>query len=168
MDLLADITIGHPTAPSYIKNYGAAGDCANIKGKMKATRYNRTIAEKNLDFEFSGATVETFGIFGYDLRSTIKTLAEMGGNGNYHSRPGGWSTQGFSDLCRQSIAVANQRGICSMLWKAHGRQSGLSAQAPLCTLSCRARRLQTWPTGPTTIGELFKGCEEITADTMCF
>ena len=67
---------------------------------------------------FTGASLETYGIFGDDLRKLIKDFAKCGGDRRFSAGPNGWSAPNFIELSRQRIAVAAQIGLYNMMAKA--------------------------------------------------
>ena len=73
---------------------------------------------------FTGASLETYGIFGDDLRKLIKDFAKCGGDRRFSAGPNGWSAPNFIELSRQRIAVAAQIGLYNMMAKAQRARNG--------------------------------------------
>jgi hypothetical protein len=118
VDLLVDITQLHPNAPSYITKFGRseAGSVANYGGNEKVRKHGDKA--KASGHAFTGASLETYGIFGDDLRKLIKDFAKCGGDRRFSAGPNGWSAPNFIELSRQRIAVAAQIGLYNMMAKA--------------------------------------------------
>ena len=124
VDLLVDITQLHPNAPSYITKFGRseAGSVANYGGNEKVRKHGDKA--RATGHAFTGASLETYGIFGDDLRKLIKDFAKCGGDRRFSAGPNGWSAPNFIELSRQRIAVAAQIGLYNMMAKAQRARNG--------------------------------------------
>jgi hypothetical protein len=114
----------HPTAATYVNNYGTSGDAAKIVAGRKVYKYGETCDE--LGYDLIPFAIETYGKFGKAALKHLKILQTMALEEGVRCEAGitPWFARSFVDGATQAIGVALQRSIVrDQLRRAHVRRS---------------------------------------------
>ena len=103
----------HPTAATYVNNYGTSGDAAKIVAGKKVYKYGETCDE--LGYDLIPFAIETYGKFGKAALKHLKILQTMALEEGVRCEAGitPWFARSFVDGATQAISVALQRSICA-------------------------------------------------------
>jgi hypothetical protein len=121
---LVDFVMVHPTAATYVNNYGTSGDAAKIVAGKKVYKYGETCEE--LGYDLIPFAIETYGKFGKAALKHLKILQTMALEEGVRCEAGitPWFARSFVDGATQAIGVALQRSIVrDQLRRAHVRRS---------------------------------------------
>ena len=117
---LVDFVMVHPTAATYVNNYGTSGDAAKIVAGKKVYKYGETCDE--LGYDLIPFAIETYGKFGKAALKHLKILQTMALEEGVRCEAGitPWFARSFVDGATQAIGVALQRSIVrDQLRRAH-------------------------------------------------
>jgi hypothetical protein len=121
---LVDFVMVHPTAATYVNNYGTSGDAAKIVAGKEVDKYGETCDE--LGYDHIPFAIETYGKFGKAAIKHLKVLQTMALEEGVRCEAGitPWFARSFVDGATQAIGVALQRSIVrDQLRRAHVRRS---------------------------------------------
>ena len=133
---LVDFVMVHPTAATYVNNYGTSGDAAKIVAGKKVYKYGETCDE--LGYDLIPFAIETYGKFGKAAIKHLKVLQTMALEEGVHCEAGitPWFARSFvGDWCRVATPHC-ARPICVV--QMCGAPSG---GAPAATRATAARAL---------------------------
>ena len=111
-----DFVMVHPTAATYVNNYGTSGDAAKIVAGKKVYKYGETCEE--LGYDLIPFAIETYGKFGKAALEHLKILQTM-------------ASKKVCDVRRASL-----RGLRVPSLTGRRRRLALHCNAPLCATNC--------------------------------
>ena len=110
---LVDFVMVHPTAATYVNNYGTSGDAAKIVAGKKVYKYGETCDE--LGYDLIPFAIETYGKFGKAALKHLKVLQTMALEEGVRCEAGitPWFARSFVDGATWRLALHCNAPLCA-------------------------------------------------------